>query len=200
MRKELLSIAGKRGGIAPKHKWTIDEQDIVRRDYDGTNQGADRIASKLGVTRCAVKGQVQKMGLAMQKSPPWTEQEIEKLADLIHKYSIIGVARRLHRSPNAVKVKATRLKLRLRTRDDWFTKKEATEILGVEHKKVQSWIDKGALIASYHNGHKPQKNGMAMWHIEMKDLRKFVTQYADELQGRNVDIQQIAWLLSSGLK
>jgi len=194
-----LSKAGIKGGKAHKHYWTEEEQEIVRRDYNGKNQSADEIAQRLGVTRCAVKGQVQKLGLAMQKSPRWTQEELKHLAELIHRYSVIGVARRLHRSPNAVKVKATRLKLQLRTRDEWYTKKEVSEILGVDHKKVQSWIDSGVLTATYHNGKKPQKNGMAMWHIETKALKNFLIQHSEELLGRNVDIQQIVWILADGI-
>lgn len=194
--RETLSLAGIKGGNASKHRWTDEERDIVRRDYKGNNRSADYIASNLGVTRCAIKGQVQKMGLAMQKSPPWTEKELDLLEDLIHKHSVTQVAKRLHRSPNAVKVKATRLKLHLRNRDDWYTKMEVTEICGVDHKKVQQWIDSRALKASWHNGHRPSQKGMAMWHIEAKDLKQFIVNYSGELLGRNVDIQQIVWLVS----
>lgn len=179
-----------------KHTWTDEERDIIRRDYNGTDVNAERIAAKLGVTRNAVKGQVQKMGIAMQKSPPWTEQELEKLSELIHRHSVTQVAKILHRSPNAVKVKATRLKLGLRTRDDWFTKREVSEVCGVDHKKVQSWIDAGILTATWHNSHRPQKNGMNMWHIELKDLKNFIINHSGELLGRNVDIQQIVWIVS----
>ena len=194
---EVLSRAGIKGGTAPKHKWTEEEREIVRRDYNGKNQSADDIAQRLGVTRCAVKGQIQALGLAMQKSPRWTQEELGRLQELIHRHSVTTIARMLHRSSNAVKVKSTRLKLQLRTRDDWFTKKEVGEILGVDHKKVQSWIDSGALIATYHNGKRPQKNGMSMWHVELKDLRKFIVYHSEELLGRNVDIQQIVWILGS---
>ena len=179
-----------------KHTWTDVERDIVRRDYNGTNASAERIATKLNVTRNAVKGQVQKMGIAMQKSPPWTEDELEQLADLVHRYPITQIAKKLHRSPNAVKIKATRLKLGLRIRDDWFTKKEVAEICGVDHKKVQSWIDSGALKAAWHTERKPQKNGMAMRHIELADLREFIVNYSGELLGRNIDIQQIVWIVA----
>jgi len=191
-----LSAAGKKGGTAKKHQWQEWEQDIVRRDYDGTNKSASSIAIRLGVTECAVKGQVQKLGLAMQKSPPWTDRELELLEELVHKHSVTAIARRLHRSANAVKVKATRLKLNLRSRDGWFTKKEVAEICGVDHKKVQYWIDVKALTASYHNGRKPSKFGMAMWHIKTQDLKDFLINYSGELLGRNVDIQQIIWIVS----
>jgi len=197
MDKEQLSTAGIKGGNALKHRWTEDERQIVRRDYKGTTASVQMIAAHLGVTRCAVKGQVQSMGIAMQKSPPWTKDEIERLEELIHRFSVSQIAKRLHRSCNAVKVKATRLKLKLRLRDDWYTKNEVAEICGVDHKKIQSWIDNGALKASWHNGTRPQKNGMAMWHIEAKDLRGFIINYSGELLGRNVDIQQIVWLVEA---
>lgn len=194
----ILIKAGEKGGQAPKHEWTDEERDIVRRDYGGTNASAQRIASRIGVTFCAVKGQVQKMGIAQQKSPPWTLEELEKLSELIHKYSITGVAKKLHRSPNAVKIKATRLKLGLRARDGWYTKREVCEILGVDHKWVQVRINSGVLRASWHSERKPQKGGMACWHIEEADLRKFIINHCEELLGRNVDLQQIIWIVQGG--
>jgi len=194
-RMRTLSEAGIKGGNAHKHYWTDEERSIVIRDYDGTNKTAQKIAYNLGVTLFAVKGQAAKLGIMQQKSPDWTEKELERLAELVHQYSITQVAKRLHRSPNAVKIKATRLKLGLRARDGWFTKREVCEILGVDHHKVQRWIDNGQLKASYHNGVRPQKNGMAMWHIEEADLRDFIINNSGQLLGRNVDIQQIVWLL-----
>jgi len=197
----MLVEAGIKGGNAHKHKWNDDERDIVRRDYDGTDKTSQRIADKLSymtgdkVTFYAVKGQAAKMGIMQDKSPDWTENELKRLAELVHQYSITEVAKRLHRSPNAVKIKATRLKLDLRTRDGWFTKREVSEICGVDHKKVQSWIDGGQLKASYHNGVRPSKNGMCMWHIDEQDLRDFIINNSGELLGRNVDIRQIVWLL-----
>lgn len=178
------------------HKWTDEEHDIVRRDYRGTNASYQRIADRLSVTFYAVKGQAAKLGILQQKSPPWDDKELDRLAKLIHTHSITQIAKKLHRSPNAVKVKATRLKLGLRLRDDWYTKKEICEILGVDHKKVQTWIDSGALVARWHNDHKPQQNGMAMWHIEAKALRSFIISYSGELLGRNVDIQQVVYILT----
>ena len=191
-----LSLAGTKGGKAPKHSWTEEERAIVRRDYRGTNRSAEDIAHKLGVSFNSVKGQVQEMGIAMQKSPPWTAAELETLNDLVHIYSVRQIAKRLHRSENAVKIKANRLKLGLRSRDDWYTKNEVCEILGVDHRRVQSWIHSGAIVATWHNGHKPQQKGMAMWHITTKALKDFLLVYSGELLGRNVDIQQIIWLVA----
>jgi hypothetical protein len=186
-----------RAKVSPKkHHWTEDELDIVRRDYKGTRLSALSIAARLGVTQFAVIGQCQRMGLCLQKSPDWSEDELEKLADLIHTKNVTQIGKILNRSPNAVKIKATRLKLGLRARDDWFTKKEVCEIVGSDHKKVQSWIDCGWLKAAWHTDRKPQKDGMAMWHIEAGDLRGFLVGHSGVLMGRNVDIQQIVWIVA----
>ena len=183
-----------------KHYWTKEERAIVRRDYNGHNLSAQRVAVKLGVTLCAVKGQVQKMGIAMDKSPRWTDKEVEILGEMITRYSPLTIARRLHRSVNSVVVKSKRLGLSRRVRDGWFTKKEVCEILGVAHKKVQGYIDREELKASYHTGKKPQKNGMAMWHIETKDLKEFINLNAGDFQGRNVDLMTIVWLLNGAIE
>lgn len=179
------------------HKWTDEERAIVGRNYTGSNASAQTIADYLGVTRCAVKGQAQKLGIMQQKSPPWTKKELRRLEQLIHRKSIGQIARELHRSKNAVKVKATRLKLRLRLRDGWYNKKDACEICGVDHKKIQQWIDTGHLKATWHYDRAPSKAGMSSWHIEERDLREFIINYSGEMLGRNVDIQQIVWLLTT---
>jgi hypothetical protein len=195
-RKEVLSAAGVKGGKAVKHKWTEEERQIVRRDYKGTNASAAAIAADLGLTKWGVKGQAAKLGILRQKSPPWTAEQLEQLKKEIHRRSIGEIAKRLHRSPNAVKIKATKLKLKRRVREGWYTKKDVCAICGVDHKIVQAWIDSGELKATSHYGKRPSKLGMSSWHIEAADLREFIIYYCERLLGRNVDIQQIVWLLT----
>ena len=202
MNTTTLVQAGIKGGNAHKHKWTDDERDIVRREYDGTNQKSHQIAGKLSyitgdkITLFAVKGQAAKMGIMQAKSPDWTERECEILSEMITVYSPITIARRLSRSLNAVVVKSKRLGLSRRARDGWFTKKEVCEIMGVDHKKIQSYMDRGDLKASYHSEVKPKQNGGACWHIKQADLIDFIKKYAGDFLGRNVDLVMIVWLLS----
>jgi len=184
------------------HKWTDEERDIVRRDYDGTNRSAHLIAAKLSsmtgdkITLNAVKGQVQRMGLAVSKGRRWTPREVEILADMITQYAPITIARRLNRSVNSVVVKSKRLGCSRLVRDGWYTKREVCEVLGVDHRKVQRWIDAGELKASYHHGHRPQKGGASAWHIAESDLRSFIINHSFELVGRNVDLFQIVGILT----
>jgi len=205
MEMTTLVEAGIKGGNAHKHKWTDEERDIVRREYDGTNQKSQQIAGKLSyitsdkVTFFAVRGQAAKMGIMQDKSPNWTERECEILSEMLGNYSSITIARRLRRSVNAVVVKSKRLGLSRRTRDGWFTKKEVCEIMGVDHKKIQGYIDRGDLKAGYHTGVKPQKNGGACWHIKQADLIDFINKNAGDFLGRNVDLVTIVWLLNGDL-
>lgn len=196
MNKEKLSKAGIKGGSQSKHRWTEEERAIVRRDYKGTNASAREVADQLGVTQHAVKGQASNMGILQQKSPNWTQEEFRILRENVHRKPIRQIAKMLGRSDNAVKLKATRFKLRLRTRHGWYNKAEVTEICGVDHKKVQEWIDSGALPASWHHENKPGPGGSAAWHIEYEDLRNFLLVHCDELLGRNVDLQQVVWIVS----
>ena len=196
MNKEQLVEAGRKGGSAPKHRWTEEEKEIVRRDYKGTHDSAQEIADRLGVTFFAVRGQISKMGISFHPDrQKWTPEQDDQVCELIHRYSPQGVARRMHRSINSVVVRAKRLRQYRRDRDGWYTKKDVCEIFGVDHKWLQRRIDSGALVATPHNGSRPKQNGGACWHITEEALRRFIKRYPQELQGRNVDMIQVVEIL-----
>lgn len=181
-----------------KHHWTDEEREIVRRDYKGTNASAEAIAHRLGngITKWAVKGQVQMIGLAKVHRNGWSPEEDERLGQLITRYAPNTVAKMMGRGVNSVVVRAKRLGYSRRVRDGWFTKTEVCEILGVDHKWVQQRIDAGQLKASWHNGTKPTNKGSACWHIAEQDLKAFIQRYPLELTGRNVDLFTIVEILA----
>jgi len=178
------------------HIWTEDERGIVRLHYNGTRESIESIMAILNVSRYAVKGQVQFLGLAMQKEPNWTEHELEYIRANYTQQSCRVMAHHLKRSINAVKIKATRMHLSLRAREGWYDKMDVCEMLGVDHHKVQAWIDRGDLKVSWHDPEsKPNAKGSAMWHIEAADLKDFVVCHCCELQGRNIDLFSLMDLL-----
>lgn len=179
------------------HRWTEEERQIVRRDYRGNRESVRSLAERLDVSFFGVRGQIAKMGISFRPDRrSWTPEEDEQLRELITRHSPGAIAKRMHRSINSVVVRSTRLGLSRRVRDGWYTKLEVCEILGVDHHWVQNRIDSGALRASYHNGHRPRKNGGACWHIAQKSLRQFIRRYPQELKGRNVDIILIVDILA----
>jgi len=187
------------------HRWTEEELLIVRRDYQGTMRSAAAIAQYLSamtgenITMYAVTGQVQKLGISFIRRKSWTTDEDERLSDLIGKYDPKKIARIMGRSVNSVVVRSKRLGCSRRARNGWFTKREVCEILGVDHRLAQAWIDAGKLKASWHHDAKPQQKGGACWHVEEKDLRDFLRRYPTELVGRNVDLVTIVHILA-GIK
>lgn len=174
------------------HRWTEQERGIVRRDYDGTNQSASEIANKLGVTTYGVKGQVQRMGLAINKSKSWSPKEKERLAEWLPMYSPSTIATKLKRSVNSVVIKAKKMGLYRRDRNGWYSQKEVAAILGVDNHKVQSWMDNRILKASRHN----ENSDGCMWHINEKDLRDFIVKYTMELQNKRIDVIQVVAILA----
>ena len=151
----------------------------------------------MGVSEYAVAGQISNMGIARRDDHrPWTPEEKERLAELIHQYCPRRIVKLMHRSLNSVVVMSKRLHASRRIRDGWFTKREVCEILGHDHKWVQRRIDSGALKATYHYECRPQQRGMSAWHIEEKDLVAFIRRYPEELNGCNIDIIMLVELLA----
>ena len=178
------------------HRWTDDERDIIRRDYQHTRASMLSLAKKLGVSPLAVRGQVQNMGICRSGDrQQWTAKQEEQLAELIPKYSMRKIARIMHRSINSVTVKTTRLHLSRRIRDGWFTKREVQRILGHDHQWLQRRIDCGALPATWHYATLPTQHGMSAWHIEEAALKEFIRRYPEELVGCNIDIMMIVEIL-----
>ena len=180
---------------AMKHHWTDEEREYVRCNYRGTKASAMEIGHQLDATWCAVRCVVAQLGIAKRTHRHrWDPRQDEILRDLIPQYAPATVAQIMKCSVNAIVVRSKRLGLHRRYRNGWYTAKEVCEILGVDHRRVQSWIDSDALKASYHNGQRPGL-GSRMWHIDEKDLRHFIRRYPEELNGRNLDVIQVVDIL-----
>lgn len=183
------------------HKWTEEEDAIIRSNYRGNKASKIEIAKRLGVTWQAVNGRIQFLGIAKRSDRKnWDPKQDARMMELMGRYSPFTVARILHRSVNSVVVRFKRLGGSRLARDGWYTKSDVCKILGVEHKWVQRRIDSGELSASYHYGTKPTKIGYSAWHIEEKALREYILTHQHELEGRNIDIPIFIDIILNGKK
>ncbi len=185
------------------HRWIDEERAIIRRDYKHSRASCQQLAEYLSretgdrITAFAVRGQVTSMGIAKSDDRhPWNLEEDAKLMELIPTFCPRVVARKMHRSINSVVVRSKRLNISRRVRNGWFTKNELMEILGHDHKWIQRRIDSGALKATYHYDHRPSQKGGSAWHIEEKDLKRFIKTYPEDLVGCNIDIITIVDIIS----
>lgn len=191
--------------MAQWHRWIEEELEIIRRDYKHTRKSKQELARRISemcgerVSEHAVAGQISKMGICKNGRRPWSPEEDEHLNELIHQYWPGHVAKLMKRSINSVVVRSKRLKISRRVRDGWFTKREACEMFGVDHKWLQGRIDSGALKAAYHYDTKPTKLGGSAWHITEAAVKDFLQKYPQELVGRNLDIILLVDILA-GIK
>jgi len=197
--REKLSQRAKKDGDAPNHKWTEVEDEYVRTHYKGNGKSVFEIAQFLRLKPGQIKSHIQFLGLSNHTGHArWDPKDDELLRELAGKLSCSRIGKRLTpiRTATAVSLRLRRLNISRRVRDDWYTKTEAAEIFGVDHHRIQYFIDTGYLGASYHHDTKPCKGGMAMWHIDRDAMASFLQRHADELNGRNVDLIQIVQILT----
>ena len=172
--------------------WTDEEREFVRLNYKNNKSSMDWIANQIGRTPEAIQTQAYLLGITRDHPLRlWTEKETNQLRDLIPEHSLETIAIKLNRSAKSVRRKAASLSLSLKVRDGWFNLKEVASILGVHNTKVAYWIEQRLLKAQAHN-----KNE---WQIKTSDLRHFIVEHTDILIGRNIDIQQIIWIVARKL-
>lgn len=176
--------------------WTEEEKEIVRVHYTGNRVNVMWIAQKTGHPVKSVRGQAYKLGLGQRiDSKRWTEKEEEKLAELLTQYHMTEVARIMKRSVNSCVVKAHIMKLSRRTRDGYFTQKEAAQLLGVDSHWVQNRIANGEIVASPNNGSIPT-NGGSYWRITEVELKRFIIEHQLQITGRNIDIALFVYIFT----
>jgi len=187
-----------------KHKWALQEEDIVRQQYRGTHQSCKEIADYLNfvgasppLTQYAVQGRVIKLGIGQRENRRWSEREMNQLREWTGRYPPTLIAEKLKRGVVSVTVKMKKMGLLRRAKTGWYTKKDVAEMLGVDHKKVQRWMDDGYLKAVPYQ-EMPQKNGGGQWYIAEADVRAFLLRYQQELVGRNLDLCQVFDILVPG--
>lgn len=79
----------------------------------------------------------------------WTEEELEEARELLTKYSVDEVARKLKRSPKALRNYLHRQQLRVRDiRCDCFSLESLAQILHVRRREVRYWIEQEWLQAT----------------------------------------------------
>jgi hypothetical protein len=169
-------------------KWFWDESsdNFLRRNYDPAIRGRSRaIADRLKMPRWAVNRRATALGLSRPKDRPWKKADEDYLETNYHRVSVKALARRLERSPTAVKLKAKRLGLR--KHDEGYTACSLAEALGVDPHWVLARIRSGKLRASHRRTDRKPEQGGDSWFITDEAILEFLRERPYDVDLRKVD-------------
>lgn len=172
----------------PTKKWFWNDimDGLLRRLYDPTVRGrSQEIARRLKVPRWAVNRRAAALGLSRPKDRPWSAQEESYLEGSFHHVSVKTLARKLGRSPTAVKLKAKRLGLR--KYDEGYTACSLAEALGVDPHWVLARIRSGKLRASHRHTERTAQQGGDSWLITDEAVVELLRDHPYDIDLRKVD-------------
>src|SRR3990170_4353568 len=150
----------------PDKKWFWNDiaDGLLRRLYDPMVKGrSQEIAVRLTVPRWAINRRAAALGLTRPKDRPWSAEDEAYLEANFHHVSVKALARRLSRSPTAVKLKAKRLGSR--KYDEGYTALSLADALGVDPHWVLARIRSGTLRASRRHTERTAQQGGDSWLI-----------------------------------
>ncbi len=125
------------------------------------------------------------MGLSRPKDRPWSTEEQSYLEANYHRVSVKAMARKLGRSPTAVKLKAKRLSLR--KYGEGYTALSLAEALGADPHWVLARIRSGRLRATPRHTERTPNQGGDSWLITDEAFIDFLREYPYEIDLRKVD-------------
>lgn len=126
-----------------KFFWTAEQDELIRTRYDSRTETITELARIFGVPRWAVQRRAGMLGVSRVKERPWSPKELTFLEAHYAKKSVFWISKKLHRSVTAVLMKKKRLGLR--KTDDGYTLRMVCDGFGVDHHKVEYWIQQGWL-------------------------------------------------------
>lgn len=174
-----------RGGR--QQRYILDEpgRRLLVARYDGTTTTLDDLMhthfTARRIPRWKVRQWARQLGLARQKEPPWTAQEIAYLEQSLHHVRLADMAKHLGRTTIAVQLKAKRLGLR--KTGEGYTMQSLCLGLGVDHHAVKRWIEAGWLKAS----RRQSERANDIWFVSDEAIRAFVRAHPAEIDPRRVD-------------
>ena len=172
----------------PLKRWHFnDDQDrFLAKHYDPTVRGrSEQIARSLGMPRWMVNRRAAALGLSRVKDRPWSREDEEYLEAQLHRASLTAIARKLRRTPTAVKLKAKRLGLR--KHGEGYTATSLAQALGVDPHWVLTRIRDGRLRATHRRTERTEAQHGDSWLLTEEAVVAFIKRNPYDLDLRKVD-------------
>jgi hypothetical protein len=112
----------------------------------------------------------------------WSEEELDEARELLTKYSVEDVAKRLNRSAKALRYALQRRQLSVREiRCDCFSLESLAQVLHVRRSEIVSWIERGWLQATI-----TKQAHRASYRITPEALSALYKQHLEDLLKRRI--------------
>lgn len=188
---------GHTGGVPQKYFLDDHGRRMLMNMYDGTPSTIDMLAQRIGAPRWKIKKWASELGLAAQRAPAWSAEEMAYLERNLHRKSLADIAKHLKRTKTAVKLKAKRLGVN-KTTQDGYTMRGLCLALGCDHHKVEKWIEKGWLHGRRRKSERVSAQGGDIWLFTDSDIRKLVIAHPNEIDPRRIEWIWMVDLLAGG--
>ncbi len=151
--------------------WSDKEIRTLRRLHNKTK--INDLIPILNKTKSQLNSKIIELGIQKKKGP-WTDKQLEYLDDNYGRLPAEQIAKRLHRSRNALKITAFRKLHKLNQRSNIYTSRAVAEELGLSCAKIViAWLDRGYLKGE----RAPFSYGPnQVWHFEYEDIIKCLEQ------------------------
>jgi len=151
-----------------KYIWTPEQTSLLEKHYKKMKPA--ELTALLSMPLYTIRQKAVKLNLTREKEKPWTEDELEYLADNYGRKSAAEIAKHLGRTKNALKIAGYRKLKGLNQCSNIFTARGTAETLGVAcSKTVVAWHNKGYLVGK----RAPFCYGdYQVWWFEYEDLIK----------------------------
>lgn len=191
---------------AKKYFPTEDELGAIQKYYDGTPLKLNKIMRILNAggnkyPRWYVQRVASERGLSRTKSANWTKQEEEYLMEnypskgwVVIQNGLKRINGGVHRTPCAILLKKKRL--HINKRSDGLTMRMMEDLFGIDHHRVERWMNLGYLNAKRKGTDRTEAQGGDMWHFDIKTVRDFVISYPEEIDIRRVEPLNFIHLLA----
>jgi hypothetical protein len=187
-RKHPTRMGGKQ-----RYHMTDQQRQLLRDKYDGRTATIDRLMPYFpGVPRHTVRRWASMMGLSRNKNRPWTDKEDKYLRSTIHNQRINFIAKKLNRTPIAIRRHAQVMGINKLNRIDGYSIEELSVAFGVSPTTIRRWVNYKWLACQYLRTDRP--HDIYIFHDD--DIKHFVFSHPDEIDPRKVEWLWLVDILS----
>lgn len=160
-------------------KLTADQEERLRREYDGAPATITRLQNEFRVPRWRIRNTARKLGLVKRRRPHWKPEEEAFFMDHYGEMSLEQMSRKLGRTPTALKLHAKRRGVNRTYNAGHFSVNLLAKILEIDaHKVIRQWFPLGL------KRHRCPMDRV-VYHIKVEEFLAFLRAWPEAYDYRN---------------